>query len=254
MGSTSFAEQLRGGERLLAASATISPVLAELLGRSGFDWLFIDAEAFPLTMPGILELIRASELTAASPVVRMNNDDPSDIRQILDMGAAGVIIPLVKTARQTRQIVDAAKFSPLGTRGVTAGRDRGYGYGRNLAEYLARANTETAVIVMVEEAEGLENVDEIAAVEGLDGIFVGPGDLAISLGCPGESLHPDMQAAYRRIAAAAKSNGVAVGTFPSSREMYDLCYEEGYTFFLAGLDTGFVKTAAVARLDEMRKW
>ena len=250
----SFAERLRDGEHLLAASATISPVVAEILGRSGFDWLFIDAEAIPLTMPEVLELIRATELTDARPVVRMNNDDESDIRQILGMGAAAVIIPLVKTAEQTRQIVDAAKFGPLGTRGVTAGRDWGYGYGDNLADYLAKANAETAVIVMVEEVEGLKNVDEIAAVPGLDGIFVGPGDLAISLGCAGESLHPDMQAAYRRIGAAARSNGVAVGTFPASKAMYDLCRQEGYTFFLAGLDTGFIKASAVARLDEMRSW
>jgi len=252
--SKSFAERLRGGERLLAASATISPVLAELLGRSGFDWLFIDAEAFPLTMPEILELVRASELAGASPVVRMNNDDPSDIRQILDMGAAGVIIPLVKTAEQTRLIVEAARFAPQGNRGVTAGRSRGYGYGRNAAEYVARANKETAVIVMVEERKGLSNVDEIAAVDGLDGIFVGPGDMAISLGCPNEPMHPDMRAAFAAIASAARSNDVALGTFPSSREMYDLCYEEGYRFFLAGLDTGFARNAAVARLDEMRKW
>jgi len=254
MTSKSFAERLRGGERLLAASATISPVLAELLGRSGFDWLFIDAEAFPLTMSEILELVRGSELAGTAPVVRMNNDDPSEIRQILDMGAAGVIIPLVKTAEQTRRIVEAARFAPQGNRGVTAGRSRGYGYGRNAAEYAASANRETAVIVMVEEREGLSNVDEIAAVDGLDGIFVGPGDMTISLGCPNEPMHPDMRAAFAAIASAARRNDVALGTFPSSKEMYDLCYEEGYRFFLAGLDTGFARSAAVARLEEMRKW
>jgi 2-keto-3-deoxy-L-rhamnonate aldolase RhmA len=254
MESKSFAERLRAGERLLAASATISPVVAEMLGRSGFDWLFIDAEAFPLTMPEILELVRASELAGASPVVRMNNDDPSDIRQILDMGAAGVIIPLVKTAAQARGIVEAARFAPLGTRGVTAGRSRLYGYGENAADYVARANRETAVIVMVEEEEGLGNVAEIAAVDGLDGIFVGPGDMTISLGCPNEPMHADMQSAFKVIASAARANKVAIGTFPSSREMYDLCYEAGYRFFLTGLDTGFVKSAATARLEEMRNW
>jgi len=254
MASKSFAERLRAGERLLAVSATISPVLTELLGHAGFDWLFIDAEAFPLTMPEILELVRGSEMAGTSPVVRMNNDDPSDIRQILDMGAAGIIIPLVKTAEQARRIIDAARFAPLGARGVTAGRSRLYGYGENAADYVARANRETAVIVMVEEAEGLGNVAEIAAVDGLDGIFVGPGDMAISLGCPNEPMHADMQSAFQTIAAAARSNDVAIGTFPSSREMYDLCYEEGYRFFLAGLDTGLIKSAATARLEEIRSW
>lgn len=254
MGTRSFAERLRAGERLLAASATMSPVVAEILGRLEFDWLFIDAEAFPLTNTEIQELIRASELMDASPVVRMNNDDPSTIRQILDIGAAGVIIPLVRTAAQARRILEAARFAPLGNRGVTASRARQYGYGRNAAEYAANANAETAVIVMVEDAEGLDNVADIAAVEGLDGIFVGPGDMSISLGCPDDPMHADMQAAFRTIAQAARHNDVALGTFPSGRDMYDLCYAEGYRFFLTGLDTGFVKTAAEARLEEMRGW
>jgi 2-keto-3-deoxy-L-rhamnonate aldolase RhmA len=252
--SKSFGERLRAGERLLASSATISPVTAELLGRCGFDWLFIDAEAIPLTLPDILNLVRAAESTDAAPVVRMNNDHESDIRSILDMGAAGVIIPLVKTAEQTRNIVQAAKFAPFGYRGLTAGRAQGYGYGRNLADFIAQANAETAVIVMVEESEGLSNVEAIAAVDGLDGIFVGPGDLSISLGCPGEHLHPEMRAAYRAIAAAARAHDVAIGTFPSSREMYDLCFAEGFRFFLTGLDTGFLRTAAVSRLKEMKAW
>lgn len=254
MASRSFVERLRARERLLAASASISPVVAELLGRAGFDWLFIDAEAFPLGLRDILELIRASETTATSPVVRMNDDDPADIRQILDMGAAGVIIPLVRTAEQARRIVAAARFAPLGTRGVTASRTRGYGYSRNAAEYVARANAEAAVIVMVEEAEGLANVAEIAAVPGLDGIFVGPGDMAISLGCPNEPMHADMQRAFRTVAAAARAHGIALGTFPSSKAMHDLCVAEGYSFFLTGLDAGLLRSAAVARLAEMRQW
>lgn len=254
MTSKSFAERLRAGERLLAASATISPIAAEVLGRCGFDWLFIDAEAIPLTAPDIMNLVRAAEGTAAAPVVRMNSDNESDIRQVLDLGAAGLIIPLVRTAAQARDIVRAARFAPLGIRGFTAGRAQGYGYAADMAEYIARANERTAIIVMIEDATGLEQAGEIAAVEGLDGIFVGPGDLAISLGCPGEPLHPDMQAAYRTIGAAAQANGIAVGTFPSGRQMYDLCYEIGYRFFLTGMDANLLGTAARARLEEMRAW
>jgi 2-keto-3-deoxy-L-rhamnonate aldolase RhmA len=250
----SFGERLRSGERLLAASATLSPIVAELMGRCGFDWLFIDAEAHPLTQPDILSLIRAAEISGTPPVVRMNNDHESGIRQVLDMGAAGVIIPLVKTAEQTRTIVEAAKFVPIGRRGITAGRAQQYGYGKKLGEFIQHVNTQTAVIVMVEESMGLSNVEEIAAVEGLDGIFVGPGDLSISLGCPGEHLHVDMVAAYRAIAAAARAHDVALGTFPSSREMYDLCHAEGFRFFLTGLDTAFLRTAAVSRLNEIKNW
>lgn len=252
--SKTFARRLRAGERLLAASATISPIAAEILGRCGFDWLFIDAEAIPLTAPDIRALIRAAEGTPAAPVVRTNDDDPASIRQILDLGAEGLIIPLVRTAAQARSIVEAARFAPLGIRGVTAGRAQGYGYAGDVADYLKRANDETAVIVMIEDSVGVENVAEIAAVKGLDGLFVGPGDLAISLDCPGQPLHDDMRSAYAAIATAARSNRLALGTFPANREMHDLCRELGFSFFLAGLDTQLLGTAAQARLEDMQNW
>lgn len=252
--SKSFAQRLRAGERLLAVSATIGPIAVEVLGRCGPDWLFIDAEAIPLTQPDIRALILAAEGTGAAPVVRTNDDNPALLRQILDMGAEGVIIPLVGTAAQARAIVAATRFAPLGERGVTPGRAQGYGYSADITEYLATANEQTAVIVMIEDAAGVENVDEIAAVEGLDGLFVGPGDLAISLGCPGQPLHADMRSAYEAISVAARRNHIVAGTFPASREMHDLCRELGYSFFLAGLDTRLLGAAGQGRLDEMKSW
>jgi len=252
--SKSFAQRLRAGELLFAVSATIGPIAVEILGRCGPDWLFIDAEAIPLTQPDIRALIGAAEGTGAAPVVRTNDDNPATLRQILDMGAAGVIVPLVSTAAQARAIVVATRFAPLGARGVTAGRAQGYGYSADVAGYLAKANEQTAVIVMIEDAAGVENVDEIAAVEGLDGLFVGPGDLAISLGCPGQPLHADMRSAYEAVAAAARRNGIVAGTFPASREMHDLCRGLGFNFFLAGLDTRLLGSAAQGRLDEMKTW
>lgn len=249
-----FSERLRAGERLLAASVSLSVDNAELLGNCGFDWLFIDPETLPITREQVQHMIRASTCTGVDAVVRLNSDRPEEIRQTLDMGAAGVIVPLVKTAEQTQAIVAAAKYPPAGERGLAGGRAQGYGYGASLQAYVADANQKTAIIVMVEEAEGLGNVESIAAVEGLDGIFVGPGDLSMSLGCLGEHLHDSMRAAYRRIGAAARANGIGVGIFPSSQEMYELCFGEGYRFFLAGLDTALLRNAAAERLKEMRAW
>ena len=248
----SFAQRLRSGERLLACSASMSPVVAEIAGHCGFDWLFVDAEYLPLTGPNIQEMIRAADCTNTAAVVRMNNDHEAQIRQILDMGAAGVIIPLVKTAEQARRIVAAAKYPPLGDRGMAGSRAQGYGAG--MKDYIERANAETAVIVMVEDVEGVSNVEDIAAVEGLDGIFVGTGDLSLSLGCLGEPMHDDMLAAFKRIAAAARANGVALGGFPASREMYDFCYGEGFRFFLTGLDAGLLRAAAMSKLQEVSAW
>ncbi len=248
----SFAQRLRAGERLLATSASLSPVVAEIMGRCGYDWLFLDAEYLPLTGPAILELIRAADSTATPAVVRLNNDHESEIRQILDMGAAGVIIPLVKTAEQAQAIVTAAKYPPLGDRGMAGARAQAYG--ADTRGYIERANIETAVIVMVEEIEGLANVESIAAVEGLDGIFVGTGDLSLSLGCLGEPMHNDMLAAFRKIADAARTNNVALGGFPADKEMYDFCYELGFRFFLTGLDTVLLRAAGMDKLKEVSAW
>ena len=154
--TATFAERLRGGERLLGGGVSTSPVAAEILGDCGFDWLFVDAETLPLSMPDIQHTIRAAQACGVAAVVRLNTDQPGDIRQVLDMGAAGVVIPLVKSVAQARRIVGAAKYPPLGERGMAAGRAQAYG--AKLKEYLARANTETAIIVMVEDAEGLAQV------------------------------------------------------------------------------------------------
>ena len=247
-----FAERLRRRDRLLAAGVGSSAVMAELLAAEGFDWLFIDAETLPLGATDVQHMIWAAGADGAAPVVRLNGDDPGLIRQTLDMGAAGVIVPLVRSADQAKRIVNAAKYPPLGERGIAAARVQAYGGVK--ADFVACANRETAIIVMVEERDGLESVERIAATEGLDGIFVGPGDLSLSLGCFGEPMHERMRDAYRRIAAAARSNGVALGTFPVSREMHDFCSGLAFSFFLCGIDTGWVRGAAAARLQEMRAW
>jgi 2-keto-3-deoxy-L-rhamnonate aldolase RhmA len=252
--SQAFAARLRAGERLFAAGVVTSVTAVEILGDCGFDWLFLDAETAPFSFADIQHMVRAAQLAGVPAVVRLNNDLPQEIRQVLDMGAAGVIIPLVRSAAQARAIVAAAKYPPQGERGAAAARAQGYGYGGHLKNYLATANTETAVIVMVEDRVGLEQVEEIAAVEGLDGIFVGPGDLSLSLGCQGQHLHEDMLSAFSRIAVAARENGVALGTMPSSREMYRLCVDWGFRMILTGLDTALLRSAASARLAEISEW
>lgn len=251
-GRRGFAQRLRANEKLFAAGVSTSVTAVEVLGDCGFDWLFLDAETAPLSFADIQHMVRAAQLADVPAVVRLNNDLAQDIRQVLDMGAAGVIIPLVRSAEQARAIVAAAKYPPQGERGAAAARAQGYG--ARLPEYLATANTETAVIVMVEDRGGLDQVEEIAAVQGLDGIFVGPGDLSLSLGCQGQHLHEDMRAAFSRIARAAKENGVALGTMPSSQEMYGLCVDWGFQLFLTGLDTGLLRSAASRRLTEITSW
>lgn len=253
---TSFAERLRAGEQLLAVSASTSVVAVEILAECGYDWLFIDAETLPLSMHDVQSLLRAlpnhTDNDAPAALVRLNNDSEADIRQVLDMGADGVIIPLVKTAEQARRIVLAAKYPPLGERGMAGARAQGYG--SKTADYIQGANRETAVIVMIEDAVGLSNVEEIAAVPGLDGLFVGSGDLSLSLGLFGQAMHADMQSAYLRIAQAARSNNIPVGGYPANEDMFRFCLAQGYSFILTALDTGLLRSAAQSKLLEARTW
>lgn len=253
-----FSERLRSGEPLLAVSVGTSVSALEILADCGYDWLFIDAETFPLAMADIQNMLRAMPVigrdntTAPAALVRLNTDDEADIRQVLDMGADGIIIPLVKTAEQARRIVSAAKYPPQGERGVAAARVQSYG--SNMADYIKRANRDTVAIVMIEDTQGLNKVEEIAAVPGLDGLFVGSGDLSMSLGCFGESMHADMQSAYRRIAQAAKANDLAIGCFPANEEMYKFCAGEGFRLMLTALDTGLLRSAALAKLEQAKSW
>ncbi|MFK7733883.1 MAG: HpcH/HpaI aldolase/citrate lyase family protein [Pseudomonadales bacterium] len=251
-----FAERLRAGEQLLAVSASTSVVAIEILADCDFDWLFIDAETLPLSMDDVQSLLRAlpnrTDNGAPAALVRLNTDNEADIRQVLDIGADGVIIPLVKTAEQARRIVAAAKYPPLGERGMAGARAQGYG--SKTADYIQRANHDTVVVVMIEDSVGLSNVEEIAAVPGLDGLFVGSGDLSLSLGLFGQMMHVEMQSAYQRIAQAAQSNKLAVGGFPANEEMFRFCLTQGFSFFLTALDTGLLRSAAQNKLLEAKTW
>ena len=204
-------------KRKLAAGQAVSVVnptytsggLVELLGRSGFDVIFLDCEHGPAGWDEVEDMVRAAELAGATPIVRVQSHDHSVITRALDRGAGGVQVPHVNTRAEAEAIVKAAKFAPIGHRGFAGGRSA---LGEKMAEYTARANTETMVVVMLEETEALRNLDDILKVDHIDVFFVAPGDLAQSMGLPGQMEHPKVQeaidAAVKRITAAGKVAGV----------------------------------------------
>ncbi len=199
-----------------------SPGLVELLGRLGFDAIFIDCEHGPAGWEDVENMIRAAELTDVTPIVRVQANDPSTITRALDRGAGGVQVPHINTRADAEAAVRAAKFAPIGHRGYAGGRSA-LGVKGN---FTTHANAETMVIAMLEEVEALKNLDDILKVEHIDAFFIAPGDLAQSMGFPGQVDHPDVQAAVqdavRRTSAAGRAAGVLTSNGASARKFLDL--------------------------------
>ncbi len=188
-----------------------SPDLVEMIGELGFDWVMLDAEHGSITPDNIGPMVMAAELHGITPVVRPEKNDPAVINKYLDRGVMGVQIPHVNTADEARAVVEACRFHPEGKRGLGGGRMADFGFGVATAEYVKEANREMLVCVQIEDVEAVENLDEILTVEGVDVFFIGPTDLAQSLGFPGQNSHPEVQKVvnetFDRIHAAGRASG-----------------------------------------------
>jgi 2-keto-3-deoxy-L-rhamnonate aldolase RhmA len=207
---TGFRQRVRNGELLIGALVSIpDAAVATILGRSGFDFVVIDAEHGAFTLTSLRACVEALEATPAATIVRVAANDPVLIKQALDLGLDAVQVPTVSTAAEAQSAVRSSRYPPAGERGVGLGRASGYGV--DIVRYLAEADAATAVILMIENREGVENAAAIAGA-GPDAIVVGPFDLSASLGVPGEITHPLVTEAIDRVAAAATAAGVAVGT------------------------------------------
>jgi 4-hydroxy-2-oxoheptanedioate aldolase len=188
-----------------------SPEIVEMIGQLGFDWLMLDAEHGSITPDNIGPMIIAAELHGMTPLVRPEQNDPAVINKYLDRGAMGVQVPHVNTAAEAKAVVDACLFHPGGKRGLGGGRMADFGFGVATTDYVKQANKEMLVCVQIEDVEGVDNLDSILAVEGIDVFFIGPTDLAQSLGYPGQNGHPEVQKVvqetFNRIHAAGKASG-----------------------------------------------
>jgi len=226
-------------KRKLAAGKPVSVInpmytsagLVELVGRMGFDVVFIDCEHGPAGWDDVENMVRAAELVNVTAVVRVQANEVSTITRALDRGAGGVQVPHVNTLAEAEAAVRHAKFAPLGHRGFAGGRAA---FGEKPAEYTRRANEETMVVVMLEEVEALQNLDEIVKVEHIDVFFVAPGDLAQSMGFPGQMDHPQVQAAIDDAVARIRGAGRAPGvlTTPATVRRY---LERGALFLYVSL-------------------
>jgi 2-keto-3-deoxy-L-rhamnonate aldolase RhmA len=189
-----------------------SSEVVEMVGELGFDWVMLDAEHGSITPDNIGPMIMAAEIRGITPIVRPEKNDPAIINKYLDRGARGVQVPHVNTADEARAVVEACLYHPEGARGLGGGRMADFGWGTPTSEYVKSANKEMLVCVQIEDVAAVENLDEILAVPDIDVFFIGPTDLAQSMGYPGNNGHPDVQELISNLFDRIHATGQASGT------------------------------------------
>ncbi|MFS0867801.1 HpcH/HpaI aldolase/citrate lyase family protein [Microbacterium sp. 179-B 1A2 NHS] len=232
-----FRDALAGASRPLAGMwvCSGSPLVAEICADAGLDWLLIDMEHSANGLESVLAQLQAVAAADAIPVVRVPSGDAVVLKQVLDLGAQNILVPMVDSAAQAEDLVRAVRYPPRGVRGVGSALARSARWNR-VDDYLADADRHVSLFVQVETAAGVRNAAAIAAVEGVDGVFVGPSDLAASMGLLGRQTHPDVVAAVLRAFEAVRSTGTPVGVNafdPGAAQGY---LDAGASFVLVGAD------------------
>ena len=241
----------RRGEPSVGAWLSLGNVhAAELMANAGFDWLCIDMQHGLISYSDLLRMLPAISTTDTMPLVRVSGNNLPEINKALDAGAMGVIVPLVNTAEQAAAAVSACLYPPDGTRSFGPTRAALYG-GRG---YAAEANGQIACIAMIETQEGLDNLDAIVSTPHLAGVYIGPADLALSLGLPprGDNEDPKHLAAVEKILAACKRHGVPAGIHTGGLEWSKRRLAMGFDFVTLGADSGFMMQAVSADLAAVR--
>ena len=221
-----------------------SPITAEIVSHSGFDWLLLDTEHSPNELPDALAQLQAVQAGTASAIVRPAWNDIVLIKRFLDIGAQTLLVPFVQTPDEARRAVEATRYPPAGVRGIT-GSGRASRYGR-VKDYLKTASQEICLLVQVETRSALDRIEDIAAVDGVDGVFIGPNDLAASFGHIGNWAHPEVQAALEDAVRRLKRVGKPAGILTPNEEEAKRFIASGYTFVAVGADLGLLARGADA--------
>ena len=221
-----------------------SPTVAELLGGSGYDFLVLDCEHSPNDLNSILAQLQALPGTPTAAVVRPPVNDPVIFKRMLDIGVRNLLVPMVQSAEEARAAVSAMRYPPHGIRGV-AGSTRATNYGR-ASDYFARIQEEQCLIVQVETRQAVDRIEEIAAVDGVDGIFIGPGDLSADMGLLGQPAHPDVRAAVLDAIRRVRKAGRFAGVLTPVEDFAKACLAEGAVFVSVGNDLSLLARGSEA--------
>jgi 2-keto-3-deoxy-L-rhamnonate aldolase RhmA len=227
-----------------------SPLVIEAIGCAGFDWGVIDMEHAPLDMMGVVHMLQAVAGTKMLPVVRLPWNDTVVVKRVLDAGAATLMFPMVQTAAEAERAVAATRYAPDGVRGV-AGMSRGSRFGTT-PHYLKTANQHVGVIVQLESPEALQRLDAIAAVKGVDALFIGPADLSAAMGHLGEPHHPAVLDLMAQAAQRCKTLGIPVGTIGETPELVAQYRAAGFDFVAIASDLGLMMRGARLAIAALR--
>ncbi|MCA1810132.1 MAG: HpcH/HpaI aldolase/citrate lyase family protein [Kiritimatiellia bacterium] len=226
-----------------------SPVAAEMAGLAGFDWALLDLEHGLGTETDVLRMMQALSGTTAAPVVRVPSMRSDLIKRVLDFGAAGVMAPMIDNAGQAREFVRALRYPPAGVRGMT-GSSRASGYGRDFARYQREANEHILGVVQIETAVAVENALELAAVSGVDVLFIGHSDLSLALGCYNQFDAPVLRAAEAKVLEACARHGKRAGILLRPGMRQDTMIKRGFSLLAMGSDLGCLKSGFQRLLAE----
>ena len=243
-----FRRRLLARERLIGCWLSLaSPLTAEVMGLAGFDWLLLDAEHAPNDVLSLIPQLMALKDSPSAPVVRPPANDSVVIKRLLDAGFYNFLIPFVETAEQARAAVAATRYPPAGVRGVSVAQ-RGNRYGA-IADYFNGVNEQIAVVVQIESPAGVAAAGDIATVDGVDALFIGPSDLAAGLGHFGRPDHAEVQAAIAAVVAVATRAGKAVGILAPIEADAHRYLGQGVNMVAVGSDLGLLrgKSAALAQ-------
>jgi 2-keto-3-deoxy-L-rhamnonate aldolase RhmA len=223
---------------------TNSPASVEILGYAGFDYVIIDTEHGPNDIAAVENMIRAAEISGIAPIIRVAKNDPACILRVMDVGARGVLVPQVNSAAEALAAVRAVRYHPRGDRGL-AGIVRAARYGFTpLGDYIADTNDNSLVIVQAEDIKAVAALDDILAVEGVDGVLVGPADLSQSMGIPGRFDDPELSRVIHDIVARTVNAGKLAGMFCFDAAQAGYWRDKGVHLLLVGTDTLMLAAAA----------
>jgi len=226
--------------------------MVEMIGYAGYDFVIIDMEHVGVDAQTLEDMIRAAEGCSLTPLVRLPGVDPKVIMRTLDAGAQGVVVPCIQSASQAREVVAASRYYPEGSRGISGGRTTGFGT-LDLKDYMALANSEIMVALMIEDTAGVDNIEAIVATPGVDMILEGAIDLSQSLGVPAQPHHASVQSALRDVAAACAVHRIPFCAMPRKSGQHAAWSASGVTAFVLGDDRGLSFRSLQARLVDSKE-
>ncbi len=243
---------LRDGEVTLGIwNALVNPYVAELCAGAGYDWMVIDAEHGPFTLPDILQHIQAVSRFDIPVAVRVEENNAAKVKRVLDLGVQNLIFPMVNNTTEAEEAVKSTRYAPRGVRGVAPAMSRAAEFG-DIKDYVKLVGDQMCVITQVETAESLEHIDEVCAIEEVDCLFIGPNDLATSLGYSGDFRHPDVENKILEALEKIRDNGKAAGILALEPDLASKYRDHGANMIGVGVDILLLKSGLKSNLEIFR--